>query len=307
MKQHVVVKIFLSFLSVATGVLFLYSAYAKAFPLEHFEYALVEYVRLPWLFAAAASRTFIGLEAGLGVLFAANIYGRRKWVLKFSMALLIIFSIYLVYLRSHYGDHVNCGCFGDSLWMSPSAALIKNAILLLIIFVLVIYHRGWNNRFTRVFSYSLLAGAVILPFILFMFPLAKPDWQKNGGYMLDMTAIDAGHPTADLHHGKHIVAFVSPTCKYCKLAGYKMHLMKEQDTTLPFYLVLGGNNIDLKSYWTATEAEHEIPWSRMDGQAFVKITGGEFPQIFWLNNGKVEAKTSYIDMKASDIKEWLKR
>jgi len=120
-------KILLIILSVATGGLFLYSAWTKVLPIQPFEYTMVEYLHLPWLVATVAARLLVGLEAALGGLVVLHLFGRNKLILKAAFAMVVVLSAYLVWLWSTAGDNVNCGCFGDAIWMSPSASLIKNA------------------------------------------------------------------------------------------------------------------------------------------------------------------------------------
>jgi uncharacterized membrane protein YphA (DoxX/SURF4 family) len=57
-------RILLVLLTIATGALFLYSAYTKLFPtIQTFEYTIVEFTHTPLMIAKLAARFFIGLEA----------------------------------------------------------------------------------------------------------------------------------------------------------------------------------------------------------------------------------------------------
>ncbi|MFI5141748.1 MAG: MauE/DoxX family redox-associated membrane protein, partial [Bacteroidia bacterium] len=133
-------------LSVATGGLFLYSAYTKLFPIQAFEYTIVEIVHIPLIVASIATRFFIGLEAGLGALLVLHLFGKNKWPLKAAFILLIVFTVYLIWLWITAGNDVNCGCFGDAIWMSPSVSLVKNVLLLAIIALLIRYHNGFTYK-----------------------------------------------------------------------------------------------------------------------------------------------------------------
>ncbi len=195
-------SILLVVLSVATGALFLYSAYTKLAPIESFEYTITEYMHLPLMYAAIAARFLVGLEAGLGSLIVLHFYGRRKWPLKAAFALVVIFSLYLAWLWIVAGNNVNCGCFGDAIWMSPSASLIKNIILLASIWILIKYHHGFEDRWASVAGPLVLVVMMALSYILF--PVFKP-------YKIDLTTIytsDKNYiPAIDLTKGKHIIAF----------------------------------------------------------------------------------------------------
>jgi len=300
-------KIAFIILSVLTGALFLYSAYTKLFPIQRFEYTMVEYARLPWFMAAIAARIFIGLEAGIGGLMVLQLFGKNKWILKGAFALLIAFSLYLIYLWITAGNNINCGCFGDAIWMNPATSLTKNAVLLIIIALLIRYHSGWQQRWARITATVLLVATVALPFILFAMPGQQPDWTKKSNYTLDLSPLytpgKADAPAIDLRKGKYIIAFLSQSCPHCRMAAYKMHLMKEHNPTLPFFLVIGGES-DLKDFWQKTKAQN-IPYTRLERNAFFRLAGYSWPAIFWIDNSRVEATSTYISLDETAIEQWL--
>ncbi len=290
-------------LSVATGGLFVYSAYTKAFPIYTFEATMVEYLHFPWLLSAIAARLFVGLEAGMGLLIAANIYGMRKWVLRCAFWLLMVFNVYLIYLWIAFGNNVNCGCFGDAVWMNPSTSLIKNVWILGAIGVLLKYNKGINGLWPGIAIGSISLTMLIVPFIVFPITLETTS-------TLDLTPMYVGGktptPSVELRKGKYVVAFVSPSCSHCRNAALKMHQMKEKYPDLPFFMIIGGTTSDLTDFWKASHAQ-DLPYVRMDKDLFMKYTGGVFPVILWVNNGNVETKVSYRDMTAQAINNWIKK
>ena len=315
-------RLLFAFLSLLTGALFLYSSYTKTYPIQHFEYTIVEYLHLPWLLAAIAARLLIGLEGGLGSLIILHLFGRNKWVLKVSFGLTVLFSIYLIALWAIAGNNINCGCFGDAIWMSPSASLIKNSLLLLVIGILIRYHYGIPARWASITAIVLLPAGMVLPLILFPIPAGQPTWLRTDRYKIDLSdvyremkkdTVLSKFPdpkTTDIHEtdlsqGKHIIAFVSPGCGHCKIAAYKMHLMKEHNPALPFFLVIGGTKSDLTEFWQKTKAQN-IPHTRLNGDSFMQYTGGIFPLIIWVNDGWVEAKADYNTLTQKEIEEWIK-
>jgi hypothetical protein len=218
-------------------------------------------------------------------------------VLKAAFVLVSVFSIYLLNLWISKGNNVNCGCFGDTIWMSPAASLIKNAVLLAILFLLIGYHNGFSYRWTEVTAPVLLFSTIIVIFIVF--PVFKP-------YKIDLTAVYSGKdvPATDLGKGKHIIAFLSPSCIHCRRAGNKMYRDLKSDTTLPFFMIIGGITSDLTDFWKASNAQN-IPHIRMDVAPFMKYTHGVFPYIIWVNNGVVEEETGYVDLSTPAIEKWM--
>lgn len=290
---------FLILLSVATGALFLYSAYTKLFPtIQAFEYNMAGQMHLHYLTAAITARFFIGLEAGLGSLILLHIFGKNNWVLKAAFLLVTIFSIYLVWLWIKAGNDVNCGCFGDAIWMRPSTSLIKNALLLITIGLLIRYHKGFS------FPWSNTVPAIHILLVLVLAYLLFPVFTH---YKLSFTAIYADQkyaPGEDLTKGKHIIAFLSRSCMHCRKAALKMHKMKENNPSIPFYFIIGGTESDLTDFWKYSNAE-DIPHTRLAEKPFNDYTGGEFPQIIWVNNGWVEANTTYPELDQKVIEEWM--
>ena len=300
-------KILLISLSVIYGAIYIYSAYTKAFPIQSFEYTLVEFLHMPWWLAALASRFFIGLELGLGVLTAISLYGNSKWVLKLSMYLLIIFSTYLIYLWAAFGNAVNCGCFGDSILMSPSASLIKNAVLLIITWFLYRFNDGIRFDKAQLAGMGILVAGIAATYFWLYIPSNEPNWLRKDKYMLDLSALytkDHELVAEDLMKGKHVVAFLSAHCPHCKIAAYKMHLMKQHNPNLPFFLIIGGTTSDLTEFWSSTQAK-DIPHTRLEKNDFLRATGGVFPYIVWVNDSKVEAKAEYINLSQQAIEKWL--
>ena len=303
-------SIILAILSVIIGAVFLYSSFTKSYTtqsFESFEFTIIEYVHLPWVVTAFIARFFIGLEATIGALMVLNIYGKNKWVLKLAILLLIAFSLYLAFLWIFQGNDINCGCFGDAIWMSPSSSLIKNAIMLLCIYPLLRFHQQLPFRWSNILAILALVVMVYVPFNYFDISDTKPDWIKKDHYQIDLSALYATGktdiPTVNLQKGKYIIAFFSPGCPHCRIAAYKMHILKQNDPSLPFFMVIGGKK-DLTDFWKNTKAQN-IPYCRLDEKPFFKIAGYRWPVIFWINNNWVEAKSNQMSLDETAIKDWL--
>lgn len=291
----------LSVISVAIGALFVYSAYTKLFPtVQAFEYNIAGNMLIDHKTAAIAARFFTGIEAGLGFMIAAHFFGARKWVLKLAIGLILIFSIYLIWLWSQAGDQVNCGCFGGAIFMSPSVSLLKNIGILAVLIVLAKYHNGFSFKGAGYIPLINIFCLIILPFAAF--PVFSRYKFKFGGLYADT----ANLPTKDLQHGKHILAFLSRSCSHCRKTALKMHDMRQQNAALPFYLIIGGTDTAFYTFWTETKAR-DIPWSLLAMNQFMDYTGGEFPQILWINNGYVEANTTYPELDRKVIEDWMKQ
>ncbi len=294
-------RFILILLTLATGGLFLYSAYTKLLPsIQAFEYNIAGNTHVTHMAAAIGARFFIGLEAALGAMIILHFFGKRKWVLKAAFALVAIFSIYLIWLWIKMGDDVNCGCFGGAIFMSPSTSLIKNAIILLVLGILIRSHKGFSFDSANIIPIVNVLCLIIATYIAF--PVFTPYKFKYEKLYADTLYT----PVVDLTHDKHIVAFVSRSCSHCRKAALRMHDIKQNNPAIPFYMVIAGTDTAFYTFWEDTHAQN-IPWSLLPEKPFMDYTGGEFPQIIWLNNGKVEANITYPELDQKTIEEWMKQ
>jgi len=301
-------RIFLSLLSVCFGAVFIYSAYTKLNPVQVFEYTLVEFMHLPWWLSAILARLMTGIEIAIGALAILHFYGTKKWLLSAAIILLILFNAYLAYIWINFGNRVNCGCFGDAIWMNPGASILKNCILIIAAIVLFKYRTGWKFTHAQKLTSGLFLILTFLPFFLFAIPENNPVWLKKDKFPLPLSAAyepdNKITPSADILHGKHIIAFISPLCPHCRMAAHKMHIMKTANPSLPFFFIIGGTDSDLTDFWKETKSQN-IPFSRMKKNQFLSFTGGIFPQIYWVEDTTVVAKSTYLDLDQAQIEKWL--
>jgi len=311
-------KILLILIALLTGATFLYSAWTKVLPIQPFEYTMVEFLYFPWMLATLAARFMVGLEAALGGLIVLHLFGNNKSILKAAFVLLVVFSIYLVWLWATAGNEVNCGCFGDTIWMSPSVSLMKNGVWLLFTGILIRYHKGISFRNSDIATTFLLLAGIVLPFVLFPVSGTRPEWLNKGGYKLDVAPLYnpirddtaalrvpyPATPSADLSRGRYIIAFLSPGCEHCRMAARKMSLMKRSNPSLPFFMVIGGIASDLTDFWKTTNAQN-VPYMRLHRDPFLRYTGGIFPLIIWVDNGQVVAKSTYNTLNQGEIETWV--
>ena len=294
----------------ALGITFIYSAYTKTLPIQSFEYTIVEFTNMPWLLAAAMARALVGLEAALGLLIAIHFFGSRKWVLKTALALLAVFSIYLIYLWAKAGNNVNCGCFGDRIWMSPSSSLLKNAVMIILLLLLIRFHKGIHFKWSWLTDAVLFLGIITSIFFVFPIPPQQPHWLSKDNYPLDLSPLYApgkkDAPSIDLHKGKYVIAFFSLACPHCRMAALKMQVMKTKNPALPFYMVLAGDDNNLKPFFEQTKA-YNIPHTRLEKQAFLDLVGYSWPVIDWVNNDTVVAQADYVTLSQQEIENWLSK
>ena len=301
-------RICLALIAILVGTTFIYTGWTKLDPIQNFEYTIVEFTGLPWTVSAIIARLLIGVEVALGVMIAAHLWGGKKIPLRAALLLLVIFSVYLLYLWATVGDDVNCGCFGDKLTMTASQSLIKNLVLIGFILLLMRFHRGLTFYWQRFVNPVIVIVIIALPFILFAIP--DNQWTIKQKFYLNLSPLfnpRAARPPAPagLSEGKHVISFLSLSCAHCRMAAHKMHIMKQRNPSLPFYFVIAGKDKYLESFWTETKAI-DIPHTRLDADSFTNMVGFAWPVIYGVNNSYVEAESNYIQLDQSVIEKWLR-
>lgn len=289
------------------GLVFLLSAFAKLYPIELFEFTFVELGVASWTTAPFISRLLIGLEFFIGIALIGNFFSSRKFYYA-VIALLLIFCAYLVALWFMEGNEGNCGCFGTLLPMTPLQAIVKNIVIIALLFLLirkpVIFE--WKYRKALIIAGFLLSFS--LPFILN--PVALANYatydEETTGYEMPLESVyveNNNQIAKRIIEGKWIVGFYSLTCPHCKLAAYKFHILKEKYPDLNLFMVLNGDDQEQVEFFKETKSGH-IPHVRLKGSEFIKLSGPELPKIFFINNKIVEQKPPYHLIDDAMIMEW---
>ena len=310
MKNKIVFFLY-SFLSIVIGLIFVFSANSKLYPIEPFEFIFVDLGFANWRTAPFVARALISLEFFIGALFIVNLH-RKKFATRFALFLIVLFNIYLIWVVSTKGNSGDCGCFGNALPMSPVQALIKNFLLALLILILDWKFQGVNyGRFTKWILTILFASSFVLPHILNYVDFSYSESYLTSSKINQEIPLDSLYKNATykkpikyLNKGKVIIAFMSLKCPHCKIAAKKIRLIKERNPEIPFFIVYNGDISDLKPFFKETGAD-QVPFSILLGKPFVFLAGTSLPRIYLLNNSKVEFVVNYLDLDQTEIEKWL--
>lgn len=293
-------------LSSLLGAVFIFSGYIKLYPIEAFELNFIDVGIANWLTAPIIARLLIGLEIGLGLLLLLQ-FQHRKFTLKAVLALLIFFTLYLVYAIIKDGNSGNCGCFGTYLEMTPLQSIIKNLAMIGFIGVLWYININVKWRYNLAVWIVSISISVALPFIINPpdFYMAQYITEGKANYILPLELLTDKEFNNDeliskLKTGKHIVAFLSATCPHCKIAALKLHIMHNQHPTWKIQFIVAGDKKRLPKFWEETKS-NDVPYIHFPSDNFVKLSGPEVPVIMALNNGVVKKKFSHINLKDTDL------
>lgn len=115
---------------------------------------------------------------------------------------------------------------------------------------------------------------------------------------------------AGLDKGRHLVAFFSPSCGYCRLAAEKISTMATRggiDKNKVVYVFPGA--LEQERYDSFYQRANSCKYSevRIDRELFVRITRAAFPLIFLVEDGEVVATYAYRAIDEQKISEFLSK
>lgn len=308
--MKLIYKILLVLLSVSMGAFFIFSAYTKTEPVQYFEYTISSQLHLPWFLSALLARFFIGLELALGLLMVVNVFGYRRWVLKLSFGLLVVFSLHLILLWITQGNDVNCGCMGSIAPMTPAQSLLKNAGLLLLMAVLLRFYKSNDGKVLNIVSVPAALIPVVIVFILF--PMKQ---QLNLPLSRLYAPTQLEQPKTELRQGRHILCFMSLGCSHCRDAAKIIAGMKRKSPFLPYYIIFPSGTDStraqrLADFMDETKADN-IPYhfvSQKDFVDMVHLSGSDgVPCIFWMKDSTIIRKITIPELNLAETEEWLKQ
>lgn len=267
-------------LRVLLGLFFMGSAVAKLVAIDDFELYVFSYGFLSLNLTFVAVRLCIAAELALGAMIALGWWPRTVRLM--TVAMLAAFSIFLLY-AGLVGRNENCQCMGRVVELNPWQSLIKNALLVLVTFF--VYHGSHDNglKWRRWVAAALVAAALVVPFTV-----SIPDSWMFGPDEAYYDAELLGETLAERHldEGHYMVAFVTPGCPYCRMSRSKIGSIVERhglDSTRVVYL-----------------EPDDIGQDR-----FLKITYGQRPMIFLLDNGKPQMTFHYRNIDERRLAEFL--
>jgi uncharacterized membrane protein YphA (DoxX/SURF4 family) len=303
-------KFFFIFLSIVLGCVFLFSGYSKLFPIEPFEFNFVHIGIANWITAPIFSRSFIALEFFLGMLLILN-FKLRQFTLKATFFILLFFTSYLIYQIIKEGNSGNCGCFGEMLKMTPLQSIYKNLILIGLVLILYFSKHNvewrWKNEVYFVAVIICISTTMLLnPFDYNASKIIK-DEISNLPLPVDTLYTSANafpKPIVNLKKGKYIVCFLSLKCQHCLDAAFKMNIIKQQMPEAPFYFIFGGVKQDLQ-YFLDKSKHKQIEYTLFEDNYFFTMCGGQYPGIYYTEDGIIKRKGNIYTLDAANIKLWL--
>lgn len=304
-------NILIGTVSAVLGLTFIFSAYIKLFPIELFEFSFIEIKIANWTTAPFIARLFLSLEFIVGILLIFNFNGGNKFLAKFTIGLLIFFTLYLLAIIIVHGNSGNCGCFGNFIKMTPLESIFKNAILISLSSILFLAPNKQNFSSKNVVILATVLASIATPFIVNPVSNSHPPNVNEINYNLKLDSLynskKADTPAIDLRKGKKVIAFLSLTCPHCKIGAQKLNIIHQQHPELPIYFIFNGEKSDLKSFLEESKTT-SIKYSFMSvKEGFIDNAGFNLPSILWVYNNKVENRTKYTELEATELLKWYQQ
>ena len=262
-------------LRVFLGIVFLISAYSKFISPGIVEIILVDQGLVATRdIAALIVRTLIAIEFTLGVLFFQP-YSLKKIVIPISFLFLVMFTGYLVYTGFILRDTQNCGCFGEMIKMSPIESIIKNIVLIILLFILykVVVER--ENKY--------VAADIVLLSVTSIFLMLPIPNQKEFKFSKYTYFEDKGR--TDLSYGDKLIAVLNTECDHCQVLAKELAILKKNSANLPevYTLFFTEGNVSVDSFKVLTG--FQFPYRMIEVNEFFSLIGQSPPRIYWLQNG----------------------
>ena len=252
------------------------------------------------------ARLVIVAELLVGIGLVSNVFNRFVDIC--AMLMLVVFTLFMGY-AALMGRNDSCQCMGALLEINPIHSILKNALLiLLLLFAMCTQPWRWHPRW-YVWLPVLLAPTITV------FILSAPDnWlfgPSDEVFNAEefATAVAPNGIFYDLHldEGRHVLAFLTPGCPFCRMADEKLTYICRR------------NNLDSAAfiYFCPTPDSTMVPLT-LDTGTFIRpcylipslsyalITYGQRPIIFLTDQGKVTATCHYRNIDEKRIVEFIK-
>lgn len=276
-------------LRVLVGALFVVSAVAKLVAIDDFELYIYSYGWFPLTMCYVMARLCIGWEMVLALLIWTGWWKRLARTA--AVLTLVCFSLFLCY-AALVGRNESCQCVGRLVDLNPAWSLVKNGVL--IVLVLFGVKATGDEREKQI--WKVVVGVVVgLVLMVLPFAVSVPD---NWGFgpqqelygesdLKEATAENGALAQLGVGKGRHLVAFVTQKCPYCRLArkkldalGNRHHLKKGQIV----YVEPGDIGTDL----------------------WIRITFGARPLMLLMEGQEVKSTYHLRNVDEKEVSEFLK-
>ena len=288
------------------GSFFLVSAIAKLIDIDRFEIYIFSYNILSLNTSFLIARLVIVGELLVGIGLISNVFNR--FVDTCAMLMLVGFTLFMGYAAIS-GRNDSCQCMGALLDINPIHSILKNALLiLLLLFAMCTQPWRWRPRW-YVWLPVLLAPTITV------FILSAPDnWLFgpsdevfNAEEFATAVAPDGIFYDLNLDEGRHVLAFLTPGCPFCRMADEKLtHICRRNNLDSTAFIYFCPTPDSTLAPLTLDTSTFIRPCYLIPSLSYALITYGQRPIIFLTDQGKVTATCHYRNIDEKRIVEFIK-
>jgi hypothetical protein len=280
-----------SILNILLGAVFIFSGISKLFPIELFEYDLVDYGIINWALSPYLSRLIISFEIFLGMSLIVN-WNFRRTIFPLSILILLFFTSFLLLRIVVSGNDNNCGCFGTWLPMSNVQSILKNILLIALLFTS--YKVSKQNLSFKRNKLFVSISLIIITSGIFAFRIPEDFYLSEPKAKLEKNTINpeifppiiSGNDSIKPNQSKQFLAFFSLTCQHCIHTARKLTIIQKNNPYWQILAYLNGNKADLETF--KEKSKFNLNYTLFNKRDFVLITLGGVPKVYLTN--KLEIK-----------------
>ncbi len=195
------------------GVLFIFSSISKAIDIDSFTFILMSFGNKKFAFLAP----FItSIEFFIGLCYILKVCLNRVVKISFWFTLILTVTFLLGHIFMGIED---CGCFGNVIKFNPKFILVKNFILLILIYFFQKQYSFNNKGFLRLYV-SVLFSLTL--FAVNIYEVYKFNIQNNISIGQNFNV-----PKNFIKNGNQIWFLFNPYCLHCKNLAKKLIISKE--------------------------------------------------------------------------------
>lgn len=303
-------KIVSTILRIFVGLAFIASAVLKYTTIDIFDLYVFDHNLFSISVTETLTRLLITAECLLGIMLVFNIYVKIAYYT--TLTFLAGFTVYLFVLPYFFDvDITNCHCFGEAIVFSRWESIFKNLILLTcLVFVSPKFYifRKWEKWLTITLGVIIFAVFMIVQTPNYLYTLVHKEKIEIDLPLYEAALLNSGKKD-EFTDGKQIICMYSVTCKYCRKASSKLHLimrnnhLSEEKVKAVFWT--GSSDSIIYNFFKEQKTLPDYTTFRVD--TFLNITDGHMPIILFSDNGKIVHKANYVTLSEKDVINFLKQ
>lgn len=279
MKNNIVLRI----LSIAVGIVFLFSGFMKLLDVAGFQNLIVQYGLGYFQYLAPL---IVLIEILLGLALVLGIRQRITAIVSICMLLIFTGAFTYGYLVNSVED---CGCFGSLVKSTPTITYIRNVILLVVLIIVLIIDKKSNQSISQWKEIIMLS--VMIPSVFaagFSFKISRHHTYKHPfeGKSILETPLKR---YSEVDSKRKLVLFMSYQCQHCwnSIENYKAYVEDGFVDTALCYAICNTTLSDKDSFALFfKESFPEVKCQEVvrDSINFVEST----PTAFFIKDNRVE-------------------